>query len=84
MIFTELRFLIFFAVVFAIHWSLRGMTARKSWLLVASYAFYAAWDARFLALIGLATAIAWGSGETTRQIGPSHSERPKKKILLAW
>ena len=62
MIFTELRFVPFFAVVLVVHWALRGPVARKVWLLAASYVFYAAWDPRFLGLIGLASAIAWGAG----------------------
>ena len=41
MLFVEFRFLIFFAVVFAVHWALRSNTARKWWLLVASHVFYA-------------------------------------------
>ena len=51
MIFTEARFVVFFALVLAVHWSLRGLRARKLWLLLCSYAFYAAWDWRFLGLI---------------------------------
>jgi alginate O-acetyltransferase complex protein AlgI len=41
MLFVELRFLIFFAVVFTVHWALRGNTARKLWLLLSSHFFYA-------------------------------------------
>jgi len=40
-LFVEFRFLIFFAVVFGVHWTLRGNTARKWWLLLASHTFYA-------------------------------------------
>ena len=53
MIFTEFRFLAFFAIVFSLHWLLRGASLRKAWLLLSSYAFYAAWDWRFLGLIWL-------------------------------
>ncbi|HEX8311652.1 MAG TPA: MBOAT family O-acyltransferase [Chthoniobacteraceae bacterium] len=41
MLFVEFRFVIFFLIVFAVHWSLRGNTARKVWLLVVSHFFYA-------------------------------------------
>ena len=41
MLFVELRFLIFFSVVFTVHWALRGNTARKLWLLLSSHCFYA-------------------------------------------
>jgi len=55
MIFTEPRFLLFFVVVLAVHWTLRGPRARKAFLLLVSYAFYAAWDWRYLSLIVAST-----------------------------
>ena len=51
MIFTEFRFVAFFLLVFCVHWGLRSNRARKVWLLVCSYAFYACWDWRFLSLL---------------------------------
>jgi alginate O-acetyltransferase complex protein AlgI len=42
MLFVEARFFYFFLLVFAVHWSLRGNTLRKVWLLLCSYFFYAA------------------------------------------
>ncbi len=56
MLFVDFHFLAFFAVVFAVHWSLRSAVKRKAWLLLASYAFYAAWDWRFCGLIFASTA----------------------------
>ncbi len=41
MLFVEFRFFIFFLVVFAVHWALRGNTARKVWLLACGHFFYA-------------------------------------------
>ncbi len=41
MLFVEFRFLLFFLVVFSVHWALRGNSARKIWLLLASHFFYA-------------------------------------------
>lgn len=41
MLFVQFRFVIFFLIVFAIHWALRGNRARKVWLLTASHFFYA-------------------------------------------
>jgi len=41
MLFVQFRFLIFFLLVFAVHWALRGNTARKVWLLACSHFFYA-------------------------------------------
>ncbi len=62
MLFTEFRFLPFFLVVLGLHWALRSDRLRKLWLLLASYAFYAAWDWRFLSLILASTAVDWVAG----------------------
>lgn len=62
MIFTEYRFLVFFAVVFLVRWALRDLTYQKVWLLVCSYAFYAAWDWRFLSLIWISTTVDYVAG----------------------
>jgi alginate O-acetyltransferase complex protein AlgI len=51
MLFIEGAFFAFFAVVFLVYWLLPGLVLRKVFLLLASYAFYGAWDYRFLALI---------------------------------
>jgi alginate O-acetyltransferase complex protein AlgI len=57
MLFVELRFLLFFAVAFAVHWALPRQGARKLWLLACSYVFYGAWDWRFLGLIFATTTV---------------------------
>ncbi len=57
MIFTEFRFIFFFALVFVVRWMLRDPRTQKLWLLVCSYVFYAAWDWRFLSLILISTAV---------------------------
>jgi alginate O-acetyltransferase complex protein AlgI len=62
MLFTEFRFLIFFAAAFAVYWTLPRNDVRKGWLLVCSYSFYAAWDWRFLSLILISTAVDYGVG----------------------
>ncbi|MDQ6809229.1 MAG: MBOAT family protein [Verrucomicrobiota bacterium] len=51
MLFVEFRFFWFFAIVFAVYWSLRENRSRKVWLLVCSYVFYAAWNWKFLFLL---------------------------------
>jgi alginate O-acetyltransferase complex protein AlgI len=61
-IFTEFRFVVFFALVFAVHWALRSIATRKLWLLGASWFFYAAWDWRFLGLILFSTLVDYGVG----------------------
>ncbi|MCZ8343012.1 MAG: MBOAT family protein [Leptospira sp.] len=45
--FTSLGFLIFFLVVYTLHWSIRGKTARLIFLFLASVGFYAAWSIPF-------------------------------------
>jgi alginate O-acetyltransferase complex protein AlgI len=62
LIFTELRFFALFALVFLITWGLESSRARKLWLLSASYAFYAAWDWRFLSLILVSTLVDYCVG----------------------
>jgi alginate O-acetyltransferase complex protein AlgI len=59
MIFSEPRFLLFFLLVFSVHWALRSNAARKHVLLAASLYFYGSWDARFLALIVAASLCDW-------------------------
>ena len=77
MIFTELRFFAFFALVFVVTWGLGSNRARKLWLLVASYGFYAAWDWRFLSLILVSTLVDYGVG-----LALGSEEREKRRRLL--
>jgi alginate O-acetyltransferase complex protein AlgI len=71
MIFTEWRFFPFFVLVFLVHWALPRERWRRVWLLVASYAFYGAWDWRFLGLIWLSTVMdylfAWKLARVERR-----------------
>ena len=83
MIFTEPRFLLFFAVVFAIHWALRGNRTRKLWLLVCSYAFYAAWDWRFLSLIGFSTLVDYTIGLRLMRLPPEHERARRAWLILS-
>jgi D-alanyl-lipoteichoic acid acyltransferase DltB (MBOAT superfamily) len=78
MLFTEFRYLIFFAVVFVAYWAMRSNTKRKVWLLAASYAFYGSWDWRFLGLIILSTVIDYVLGARLA-LAPTHE---KKRALI--
>lgn len=79
MAFCEFRFLAFFLAVFAIYWILPRNVLRKSWLLVCSFAFYAAWDWRFLSLILLSTVVDYMVG-----IGLANTQRVAyRRMLLA-
>jgi D-alanyl-lipoteichoic acid acyltransferase DltB (MBOAT superfamily) len=62
MLFVEFRFLWFFLAVFAVYWTLRSNTGRKIWLLVCSYAFYAAWNWKFLFLLMASTTLDYTVG----------------------
>ena len=70
MLFTEARFLLFFALVFGVHWLLRRNSLRKAWLLLSSYAFYAAWDWRFLSLMAISTATDYIVGSALGRSSP--------------
>ena len=75
MLFVELRFFVFFAVVFAVAWALRSNRGRKHFLLLASYFFYAAWDWRFLSLIFVSTAVDFVAGRMLARPEPPGGRR---------
>ena len=54
--FTSAEFLLFFPVVFAVHWLLPHRL-RKYWLLAASYLFYMYWNPAFIVLVIFSTAV---------------------------
>lgn len=56
MIFHSLKFVVFFAIVYAVYLSLRHKLQNR-FLLIASYVFYSTWDWRFLFLIILTTLV---------------------------
>ncbi|MFD3191552.1 MBOAT family O-acyltransferase [Sedimentitalea sp. HM32M-2] len=61
MLFTELTFWLFFAIVAGLY-VLLPHKAQNRMLLVASYVFYGAWDWRFLSLILLSTLVDYAVG----------------------
>jgi len=79
MIFTEFRFIAFFLLAWAVTWSLRANTARKTWLLACSYAFYAFCDPRFVALIVGTTLVGHLSAV---RIAASEDEGVRRRWLL--
>src|SRR5580700_2693387 len=56
-LFNSLIFVVFFAVVLSLYWTLQSWTARKNLLLVASYIFYGAWNPPFALLLFSTTAL---------------------------
>jgi alginate O-acetyltransferase complex protein AlgI len=59
MVFNSLTFLIFFAIVLAIHNLPLSWRTRKLNLLIASYLFYAAWNPPFVVLLWISTIADW-------------------------
>ena len=62
MLFNSLTFVVFFAVVVTLYWSIRSWNARKNLLVVASYIFYGAWNPPFAALLFPRRRWIFGSG----------------------
>ena len=81
MIFTDLIFFVFLALVFSAYWLLRGKEARLSLLLGASAIFYGWWDWRFLGLIGFVIVVSWAVAAfaAQRPIG----DRDRRLALIA-
>lgn len=59
MVFNSLTFIVFFAIVLALHSMPFSWTTKKINLLVASYIFYAAWNPPFVLLLWASTVIDW-------------------------
>ncbi|MDT8436242.1 MAG: MBOAT family O-acyltransferase [Gemmatimonadota bacterium] len=59
MLFNSLTFLVFFALVLALHNAPLPWKVKKTNLLLASYAFYAAWNPPFVLLLWLSTVVDW-------------------------
>ncbi|ADW70307.1 MBOAT family O-acyltransferase [Granulicella tundricola] len=80
MLFVELRFFLFFAVVLAIYWSLRSNDHRKWFILFASYYFYGSWDWRFAAMLLALSAADWFFA---LRISQTEARRPRKLYVIA-
>src|ERR1700716_2753921 len=80
MLFNSLTFVVFFAVVVMLYWSIRSWTARKNLLVVASYIFYGAWNPPFAALLFSTTAMDFWLG---RQIARAQGLRSRRIWLVA-
>src|SRR5437879_2315705 len=71
MLFNSLTFVVFFAVVVTLYWSIRSWNARKNLLVTASYIFYGAWNPPFAALLFSTTAMDyWLGARIARAQGP--------------
>lgn len=77
MLFNSVKFFIFFIFVFAVYSKLNHKHQNR-FLLLASYVFYGAWDARFLALLWLSTVVDYFCG---LRIDENTDSRERKKFL---
>src|SRR6185312_1290093 len=79
MVFNSLTFVVFFAVVLAVHslplpWGLKKLN-----LLLASYLFYAAWNPPFILLLWASTVVDW---LVARQIHRQETHARRKAWLI--
>lgn len=77
MVFNTLTFVVFFAIVVAVHALPLGWTTRKVNLLIASYIFYAAWNPPFILLLWISTVVDWYAAQ-----GLVRAHRPSAR--RAW
>ena len=75
MLFVELRFFVFFAIVLAVYWTLRSNGLRKWFVLFASYYFYGSWDWRFAMMLFV---LSTGDWFFARQIAGTDIQRHRK------
>src|SRR5438094_17573 len=79
MLFNSLTFVVFFAVVVTVYWSMRSWNAQKYFLVVASYVFYGAWNPPFAALLFSTTAMDFWLG---RRIATAKGRRSRRVWLV--
>src|SRR5216110_3068373 len=75
MLFTSLTFVVFFAVVVTLYWSIRSWNTRKNLLVAASYIFYGAWNPPFAALLFSTTTMDFWLGRSIARAEGHHSRR---------
>lgn len=77
--FDSLTFVVFFALVLAGATLARGWSARKNFLLVASYVFYGAWNPAFVLLLAGSSIVDW---LIARRIAAAEAPAARKRWLL--
>src|ERR1700733_10337853 len=77
LVFNTLTFVVFFAIVVALHSLPLPWKTRKINLLIASYVFYAAWNPPFILLLWISTIVDWYAAQ-----GLVRAERPSSR--RAW
>ena len=79
MVFNSFSYALFLPVVLALYWILRRRKPQNILLLIASYAFYGAWDYRFLALMWISTLTDFTIG---RLLERATDEQRRKRIFF--
>jgi D-alanyl-lipoteichoic acid acyltransferase DltB (MBOAT superfamily) len=74
MLFNSTEFVLFLLLALLVYWLLPWLRARHLWLVVASLAFYAWWDWRFVPLIVYVTLIAYGAARAVHA-WPRHARK---------
>lgn len=78
MLFNSLTFIVFFAIVLALHNMPFSWRTKKFNLLVASYLFYAAWNPPFVVLLWISTIVDWNIAKWLYV----EKKQSKRKLLL--
>ncbi len=78
-LFNSLTFIVFFAVVLALHYAPLPWRVKKGNLLVASYLFYAVWNPPFVVLLWLSTVLDWWVAKRLYR-----TEAPHRRRLLLF
>jgi alginate O-acetyltransferase complex protein AlgI len=77
-LFNSLTFLVFLAIVLALHNLPLAWRVKKTNLLLASYLFYAAWNPPFVVLLWISTLVDWWAAGAIHR----SSNRTRRKLLL--
>ncbi len=79
MLFNSSLFLQFFVAFLLLYWVVRNsLPARNLLIVAASYAFYAAWDFRFLSLLVLSSLVDFFAGRALHRLS---AQGPRKALL---
>jgi alginate O-acetyltransferase complex protein AlgI len=82
MLFNSASFLCFLPVAFAAYWLWPGNFGRKLFLVAASCFFYAAWDWRFLGLLGLVIVTTFAASRLILDF--RKRKKPIQSLLVLW
>ena len=83
MVFNSITFALFFALVLALHHLPVSWRARKTNLLLASYAFYSAWSPPLVVLIWISTLVDWFAARAMHRADNPHARRFALLVSLA-